>query len=113
MNALAAIGLYCLIFGLYWRIQVKRADRWKGVLLYALTTNFILCTMYFIFSIIQVQFLISVSYILQVGNYCSDVMHVMTPDSDMSGIQLIFEFAECSAERNYIHIRCGSDDHGR
>jgi len=52
-------GLYCLIFGLYWQIQLKRADRWKGILLYALTVNFILCTMYFIIGIIQVQFRIT------------------------------------------------------
>jgi len=52
-------GLYCLIFGLYWRIQLKRAERSKGILLYALTTNFILCTAYFIIGIIQVQFLIT------------------------------------------------------
>jgi len=54
-------GLYCLIFGLYWRIQLRRADRWKGILLYALTINFILCTMYFIIGIIQVQFFITMS----------------------------------------------------
>ena len=64
MNALLIIGLYCLIFGLYWRIQLKRADIWKGVLLYALTVNFILCTAYFILSIIQVQFEITVSILL-------------------------------------------------
>jgi len=54
-------GLYCLIFGLYWRIQLKRADRWRGVLLYALTLNFILCTIYFILTIIQVQFRITMA----------------------------------------------------
>lgn len=63
--ALCHLGLYCLIYGLYWRIQLKRADRWKGVLLYALTANFILCTAYFIINIIQVQFFISVSSYLQ------------------------------------------------
>ena len=103
----SAIGLYCLIFGLYWQIQVKRADRWKGVLLYALTTNFILCTIYFIICIIQVQFFISVSYILlQVGYYC---LHVMTPN--MSAVQLIFEFADRGGERNFTRIRCGLDGH--
>jgi len=54
-------GLYCLLFGLYWRIQLKRADRWKGVFFYALTANFILCTAYFIISIILVQFYITMS----------------------------------------------------
>jgi len=54
-------GLYCLIFGLYWRIQLKRADRWKGVFIYALTLSFILCTAYFIIGIIQVQFLITMA----------------------------------------------------
>ena len=57
------IGLYCLIFGLYWRIQLKRTERRKGVLLYALTVNFILCTAYFIVDIIGVQFFITVSLI--------------------------------------------------
>jgi len=52
-------GFYCLIFGLYLRIQLKRADRLKGILLYALTLSFILCTAYFIITIIQVQFLIT------------------------------------------------------
>ena len=80
MNTLPlALGLYCMIFGLYWQIQLRRADRWKGVLLYALNTNFILCTAFFIIAIIQVQFDITVSHI-----------QFMTPD--MSGIQLIFEF---------------------
>jgi len=65
-------GLYCLIFGLYWRIQLKRAERSKGVLLYALTTNFILCTAYFVIGIIQVQFLIT-SLVLQENSLDSAV----------------------------------------
>ena len=65
----SVVGLYCLIFGLYWRIQLKRADRWKGVLLYALTANFILCTAFFIITIIQTQFEITVSH-LQVVFRC-------------------------------------------
>ena len=65
------LGTYCLLFGLYWRIQLKRANRWKGVFFYALTANFILCTAYFIISIILVQFYITVSHI-QVVYYCSD-----------------------------------------
>jgi hypothetical protein len=67
------IGFYCLLFGIYWRIQIKKADRWKGVFFYALTANFILCTAYFIIFIIMVQFYITVSHI-QVVYYCSDVM---------------------------------------
>ena len=55
------LGFYCMIFGLYWRIQLKRVDRWKGVLLYPLTAIFILCTVYFIIITIQTQFLITVS----------------------------------------------------
>jgi len=54
-------GLYCLIFGIYWKIQLRRADRWKGVLLYMLTVNFILCSAYFIIFIIQTQFDITMS----------------------------------------------------
>lgn len=57
------IGLYCIIFGLYLQIQLKRTDRWKGVLLYPLTACFILCTAYFIIAIIQVQFDITVSHL--------------------------------------------------
>jgi len=49
-------GLYCLIFGLYLQIQLKRTGRWKGVLPYAITASFILCTAYFIILIIQDQF---------------------------------------------------------
>jgi hypothetical protein len=55
------IGLYCLIFGFYWRIQLRRADRWKGVFFYALTVEFILCTVYFIITIIQDQFFITMA----------------------------------------------------
>ena len=77
----SVIGFYCLVFGLYWRIQLKRTDRWKGVLLYPLTASFILCTAYFIIDIIQVQFLITVSH-------CSDVM-AFPPSNMMSGVQLI------------------------
>jgi hypothetical protein len=55
------LGIYCVIFGLYWRIQLKRTDRWKGILLYPLTASFILCTAYFIITIVQVQYSISVS----------------------------------------------------
>ena len=52
-----------MIFGLYWRIQLKRSDRWKGILLYPLTASFILCTAYFIIAIVQVQDSINVSYL--------------------------------------------------
>ena len=58
------VGIYCLIFSLYWRIQLKKADRWRGVVFfYALTLNFILCTAYFIIAIMLVQFYITVSHI--------------------------------------------------
>ena len=86
------IGLYCLIFALYWRIQLKRANRWKGVLLYALTANFILCSAYLIVDIIGVQSFITVSHI-QIIHHFSNVMA-----SDMSGVQLTFEFPECGEE---------------
>jgi uncharacterized membrane protein YesL len=95
------IGVYCLIFGLYWRIQLKRADRQKGILLYVLTLNFILCTAYFIIFIIQVQFDINVSHI-QVVHYCSDVMA-----PHMSGVQLIFEFPVARAERRFMDSHWG------
>jgi len=54
-------GLYCLIFGLYLQIQLKRTGRWKGVIQYALIASFILCTAYLILVIIQVQFDITMS----------------------------------------------------
>ena len=54
-------GIYCLILGLYLQIQVKRTGRWNGVLPYAITTIFILCSAYFIILIIQTQFDITVS----------------------------------------------------
>jgi len=52
-------GFYCVIFSLYWQIKLKpdRADRLKGVLLYAITVNFILCTAFFILTIIETQFI--------------------------------------------------------
>ena len=59
----STIGIYCVIFGLYWRIQSTREDRRKGLPFYSLTINFILCTMYFIIGIIEVQFDITVSHI--------------------------------------------------
>ena len=59
----SVVGLYCMIFGLYWQIKIKRADRLKGVLLYAITVNFILCTAFFILTIIETQFNITVSHI--------------------------------------------------
>ena len=73
----SVIGIYCVIFGLYCQIQIKRADRRRnGVLLYALIANFILCTAYFIDSTVQVKFKIVVSHILHVIvlYYCSDIM---------------------------------------
>jgi hypothetical protein len=94
------IGLYCLIFALYWRIQLKRADRWKSVLLYALTINFILCTAYFIIGLIENQFNITVSHI-QVVHYCSNVMA-----PNISGVQLIFKIPDVRAERRFIGIHC-------
>ena len=97
-----AIGLYCLIFGLYWRIQLKRANLWKGVVFYAVTANFILCTVFFIISIIRVQFLITVSHI-QVLYYCSDVM--------APNMSLNIEFPVVRAERNFIVFRYGLDDY--
>jgi hypothetical protein len=59
----SVIGFYCLVFGIYWRIQLRRVDQWKGVFFYALTTTFILCSAYFIILIIQVQFKITVSHL--------------------------------------------------
>jgi len=52
-------GFYCVIFGLYWRIQLKRTDRWNGVLLYAFNAMFILVSAYFIVNVVQVQFYIT------------------------------------------------------
>jgi len=52
-----------MVFGLYWRTQLKRADRWKGVLPYALSANFILCTANFIISTIILQFFIAIDTI--------------------------------------------------
>ena len=57
------IGFYCLVFGLYWRIQLKRPNRWRDMFFYALTINFLLSTAYFVILIIQVQFKITVSRI--------------------------------------------------
>ena len=93
------IGFYCLVFGIYWRIQLKRIDRWKGVFFYALTVTFILCTSYFVILIIQVQFNITVSHI-QVVYCCSDILA-----PNMSGVQLIFEFLDVRAEHKIIGIR--------
>jgi len=62
------IGIYCVIFSLYLGIQFKRANPWKGVLLYALTLNFILCTAYCVVNVVQLQFSIGVS---QIQEYCS------------------------------------------
>ena len=67
------IGLYALIFGIYWHIKLKRADGWNCILLYGLTANFILCTAYLVINIIEVQFIITVSHI-QVVYHSSDVM---------------------------------------
>ena len=39
-------GVYCVIVVLYLQIQFKRKDEYKGILLYAFTANFILCTAY-------------------------------------------------------------------
>ena len=100
--ALCHLGLYCLIYGLYWRIQLRRADRWKGVLLYALTANFILCTAYFIINIIQVQFFISVSSYLQ---------DILLFSSRFPGVQLIFESIDRSGEWKFIDTCCSMDDH--
>jgi len=49
-----------MVFGLYWRTQLKKADRWKGALLYTVTANFILCTAFFIIVTIGVQFFIAI-----------------------------------------------------
>ena len=66
------LGIYCVIFGLYWRIQLKRVDRRrKGVLPYALIAIFILCTAYFIIAAVQFKFYMIVSHI-QVEYYCLD-----------------------------------------
>ena len=72
-NERPVIGFFCLIFGIYWRIQLKRVDRWKGIFFYALNLTFILCSAYFIILIIQVQFRITVS-LVQVVYCCLDVL---------------------------------------
>ena len=84
----SVIGLYCVIFVLYWRIKLKRAYRLKGVL-YAIrvTVNFILCTAFFILILIRTHFAITVSHIY------------------MSGVQLIFEFSGSGAGHRYIGFR--------
>jgi hypothetical protein len=97
-------GLYCLLFGIYLRIQFKtRPGRSsaKGVLFYALTAIFILCTAYFVVDVIGVQLYITVSHIhWQAVHYCSDVM---TPNMS-GGVQLIFEFPDVRAERRLIAV---------
>ena len=103
-------GLYCLLFGYFWRIQLRKANRWRGVVFfYALTVNFILCTAYFIITIITVQFLITVSHkrvdiIVQIS---------WLPMSFMNDVQLIFELprVDVCAERVFIGIRLELDDH--
>jgi hypothetical protein len=80
------------MFGIYWHIKLKRADRLNGILLYALTANFILCTAYFVIDIIETQFIITVSHI-QVVHHSSDLMA-----PNMSDIQLTFEFLDECAE---------------
>lgn len=96
-NEYPVIGFYCLIFSLYWRIQLKRLNRWRCKFFYALTINFILSTAYFIILIIQVQFKINVSH-MQVLYHCSDVV---VPN----GVQLIFELLDVRAERQFMGIR--------
>ena len=101
------IGLYCLQFGLYckWRIQLEREERWKGVLLYALTATFILCTVYVAIAIFQVQFFITVSHTSRIY-YCSDVLA-----SNMSGVQLIFKFPGKRAGDAWKYIGSHRLDH--
>jgi len=53
-----------MVFGLYWRTQLKKADRWKGALLYTVTANFILCTAFFIIVTIGVQFFIAIDILI-------------------------------------------------
>ena len=88
------IGLYCIIFALYWRIQLERINRRKGLPVYAITASFILCTLYFIGTIIQLQFNITVSYIQLVYSRCpshgSQYAH--------SAVRLICEFPGSRAE---------------
>jgi hypothetical protein len=86
MSERSVIGFYCVIFGLYWRIQLKNADRRRnGILPYALIAIFILCTAYFINSTVQFKIYINVSHI-KVVYYC-----LVTPN--MNGVQLIFEIS--------------------
>lgn len=93
------IGLYCLIFALYWQIRLGRASPslWKGVLLYALTANFILCTAYLIVNMIQVQFFITVSHIQVVQHHFSEIIA-----PNMSSVQLTFESLDGRAERRFV-----------
>ena len=91
-------GVYCLIFGLYLQIQLKRTGQWKGVFPYAITASFILCTAYLTILIIQDQFEITVSYI-QVVHYCPCVMA-----PNISDVQLIFEFPDSGVEWRLIRI---------
>jgi len=84
-------GLYCLIFGLYWRIQFKRADRWNSVLLYALTASFILCTAYFIIDIIQVQLIIT-NNVLQEDSWSTYDWLVIASNALYTCIDLISQF---------------------
>ena len=98
------IGIYCVIFSLYWRIQFKKADRWRPIVfIYAHTVNFFLCTAYFIIAIMLVQFYINVSRI-QAVYYFSDVVHVMAPN--MIVVELIFDFPDSRAERFGRKSRC-------
>ena len=76
-HSLRIIGFYCVIFSLYWRIQLKRAAaadrRRKGVFSYALIAIFILCTAYLFDCTVKVMLNITVSHDIQVVYYYLDV----------------------------------------
>ena len=95
-------GFYCLLFGLYWRIQLTRADRLKNF--FFMRSLLISFSPRRIYQIFQVQFNITVST-------------SRTEPSDMSpnscSMRLIFEFVGLRAEPRFIGTRWGLVGHRR
>ena len=60
LSIISTIGLYCIVFILYFRVHASKKCEDKNVLIYPITALFVLCTVFFALDFTQ-EYMIVVS----------------------------------------------------
>ena len=58
LQFISSLGLYCIVFILYIRVQASKRCEDKNILIYPITTLFVLCTIFFALDFTQDYFIV-------------------------------------------------------